>query len=92
MQDIDNTSDYQSLYELAYDVVPSSGQIKRFRQLDTERQAITLHMLATALEDTVILQLQCLGLNVPDWMMGAAPDSDTFDRWYVRGLLNGQSN
>ena len=74
MQEIDYASDYCSLYELAYDVVPSTKQIQRFRQLDTERQAVTLHMLATALEDTVILQLQCLGLGTPEWMIGAAPD------------------
>lgn len=87
----DALGDYRLLHELAYDVRPSSGQIQKFRESDRERQHISLHMLATTVEDTVILQLQCLGLGTPEWMMAGAPDQLTFDRWLNSGLLNGQT-
>jgi hypothetical protein len=83
--------DYRLLHELAYDYRPSKVQVNRFRNTDTERQHISLHMLATTVEDTVILQLQCLGLGTPEWMMSGAPDSATFERWLAAGLLNSQA-
>jgi hypothetical protein len=83
--------DYRLLHELAYDVQPSTGQLKKFQLRDRESQHTSLHLLATTVEDNVILQLQCLGMGTPEWMMAGAPDPLTFDRWLTAGLLNGQT-
>ncbi len=86
-----NINEYRMLHELAYDVEPNTDQLARFTSNDSESQYVSLHLLATTVEDNIILQLQCLGLGTPEWMMAGAPDQATFDRWLAAGLLNGQT-
>jgi hypothetical protein len=79
--------DYVNLYRLAYETEPSMYQLDGFSRRDTESQLITLRLLADATTDTIWLQLQCLGLGTPEWMMAGAPDPSTHQRWYEAGRL-----
>lgn len=79
--------DYVNLYRLAYETEPSMYQLDGFSRRDAESQLITLRLLADATTDTIWLQLQCLGLGLPEWMISAAPDQLTHQRWIQTGRL-----
>lgn len=87
----DEFGEYCMLFELAYDTEPGTHCLPRFLNQTPEERMTGRRLLAATVEDNVILQLQCLGLGTPEWMMAGAPDQVTFDRWLTAGLLNGQT-
>ena len=86
----DRYNDYAQLVMVAYDLEPSTQQFQRFMECTEAEQNILIRLVADAIDQNVLLQLECMGLNVPEWMMAGAPNAETHERWMVAGLLNGQ--
>lgn len=79
--------DYCMLHQLAYDYEPAPAQQDRFLNQTEAEQLVSLRLLASAASDTVMLTLECLGLDMPTWMTDAAPDALTHQRWIESGWL-----
>lgn len=84
--------DYRVLYQLAYDIPASIDQEDRvLLNYGDDQREIVLTVLKEMTNDNVILMLECMGLDIPEWMMAGAPNAETHERWLNAGLLNGQT-
>lgn len=84
-------NDYHALFMLAYDIEPSTDQFQRFMNSTESEQLTMISLVKHAVDDNVSLMLECLAAGVPEWMMAGAPDAQTHERWWMNGLLNGQT-
>lgn len=81
--------DYRYLYKLAYGIPATEDQEDRILlNYDDEHRQGVLDRLVQMINDTFLLRLECLGLDMPDWQLAGAPDATTHQRWIAAGLLN----
>lgn len=81
-------NDYHGLYMVAYDIEPSNYNFESFMAGDEQQQLIQIRAVRAAIDDTVMLLLESLRVDMPEWMMNGAPDPATFQRWVETGLLS----
>lgn len=80
-------TDYCGLYLVAYDTEPSDYNFRNFMTSTAAEQQIQIQLVKAAIDDTVMLQLECMGIDLPGWMMAGAPDALTHQRWVESGLM-----
>ena len=80
-------NDYCMLYLIAYEVEVSEHNFRKFMTSDESEQNIQIQLVKAAIDDTVMLQLECMGIELPSWMMAGAPDALTHQRWVETGLM-----
>jgi hypothetical protein len=78
---------YRRLHQLAYDYPATQVQIDTaVETYYTMTMDVTLH-LEEMLDETVGLAEVCGFTDIPDWMVAAAPNPTTYNRWLTTGRI-----